>query len=207
MIEKYKRVLQKRKAEKSLLESQMKELNTEIIRLTMERDDTIKARWVLSEVAKLTQNKFSERIEKLVTMAIRSVFDRPFEFVVKFDINRNTSECQLLVKEGGEEPFIPKDEEGGGLLDVISFALRVVLWSMQNPRSRNTLILDEPMKFTGSLIEKCGIMMRSISKKLGIQLIINTHSDDLSVVGDRVWYVSHNGVFSSVKGIEREGKL
>ena len=141
-ISKYRNRLEQRKAERLLIKSRIEDLDESLGTLTMFRDDAIKARWVMTEVARITQEKFKDRIETLVTMAIQAVFDRPFYFIVNSTINRNKTECQLLVKEGIDaEPFVPKDEMGGGLLDVISLALRVVLWSMERPRSNNVFLL------------------------------------------------------------------
>ena len=156
-----------------------------------------KARWVLSEVSKLTQEKFKNRVEKLVTMAIKSVFNRDFEFVLDFQRKRNKLEIEPLVFENGF-PYSPKSDMGGGILDVIGFALRIVLWSLENPKSRNVLILDEPGKWTGSLIIFFGKIIKEISKSLNIQIIMVTHDESLIQIADRAWRVEHNGIKSNV---------
>lgn len=161
----------------------------------------VKARWVLGEVARLTQTAFKQDVENLVTMAIRSVMDQPLEFCVDFEIKRNKSECFLRVKErAGGEPYVPKDEQGGGLADIISIALRVVFWSLQRPRSRNVFILDEPLRFIGKgePLKRAGNFLKEISHRLGVQFIIVTHEPELAETADRAWYVWHNGTYSEV---------
>ena len=185
-------------AKKSLLEKKLEEDTESIKSLETTSYNLQRARWVLTEVSKITQMNFKTRVEELVTVAIRSIFDRPFEFHLKFEQKRNRLEITPVIIENGQE-FIPKDEMGGGILPVIGFALRVVLWSMENPRSRNTIIMDEPFAGIGSLMNRAGSMLQEISNKLGIQLIITTHDPVLSEYADKSWEVKHNGSFSKIR--------
>ncbi len=174
-------------------------------------ENLIKARWILTEVAKETQIRFKAKVESLVTMAIQSVFDRPFKFVLEFERKRNKLECRPVVMEGDSE-YTAKDDLGGGIVDVISFAMRIVLWSLQQPRSRNTIILDEPMKFVGKgeLLDRAGQMLKEISHKLGIQLIIVTHEPQLAEIGDIAYLVEHKkgkSHVSLIKGQIEKPKL
>lgn len=180
--------------EKRATRKKAKELQKEI-------DNYIKARVILTEVGKLTQNKFKRRVESLVTLAIRSVFDREYDFELVFEEKQNQITCTPIIKEDGKE-FIPKDEMGGGIIDIISFALRIVLWSMEDPKSRNVFILDEPFKWTGSLISKAGEMLKHLSSELNFQVILISHDDELINICDKVWRISHDGERSRVKLIK-----
>jgi hypothetical protein len=156
---------------------------------TSKYSNQIKARFVLVEVSKQTQEHLKVNIEKLVNLCLNEVFpDRNFNFKADFQIKRNKMECEFLVEVDGHE-YSPKDDMGGSILDIISFALRIILWSFENPRSRNVIIMDEPFRFSGRLITKAVQMVKELSKKLGIQFIINTHSDELIDIADRSWNV------------------
>ena len=192
---KYKRLLVK----KELLAEQL-----EVKKLTKEAEadeleELIETRYVLTEVSKATQKQFKEQIESLVTMAIESVFtDRDFGFMLKFEQKANKIVCEPLITEHGEE-FTPKDELGGGMVDIISFALRIVLWTMESPQRRNLLIFDEPFKFTGELSKLAGQMMKELSHRLEIQMIMITHDKSLADIADKAWEVKHDGKFSTVE--------
>ena len=188
------------KGKRDLLTVQLKAKNSEVADLKLYYEDLVKARWVLSEVAKNTQEIFKKRVESLVTMAIRSVFDRPFKFVLNFEQKRNKLEIQPVVIEG-EEEYVPKDDMGGSVLDIIGFALRVVLWSLEKPKSRNIMVLDEPGKWTGKLITRFGKMIKEVSQGLGFQVIMVTHDDSLIEIADRAWHISYDGMKSVVKQI------
>ncbi len=199
----YRKFLEAKQSEKILLTKQLADKKDAAVRKKRNVEYLLKARWVLAEAAKITQQQFSECVQNMVTMAIQAVYGLPLKFLVNFEIKRNKAECQLLVQEGDKEPFVPKDEMGGGLLDVISFALRVVLWSLERPRSNNVLLLDEPLKFLGKgeLLNKAAIMVKDISHRLGLQIIINTHEPELLEIADRGWMVSYDGIKSSVEEI------
>ena len=174
----------------------------DILDLKASVENLIKARWVLNEVAQITQKRFKSYVEPLVTMAIQSVFSRPFRFELEFEQKRNKMECLTVIKEtvNGRESIYndPENDMGGGALDIISFALRVVLWSLEEPRSRAIIILDEPMKNLGKFIILGGQVLREISKKLGIQLVIVTHEDELLDIADKSFRVTHNGTHSLI---------
>jgi len=198
-----------KQAEKYVFQKELVQSEEFLTKLKENFENLIKARFIIAEVAKLTQTKFTSYVEQLVTMAIKSIFDRPFQFKVDFDLKRNKSECFLRIQEGeDEEPFVPKDELGGGMLDTISFALRIVLWSLQNPKSTNTILLDEPFKFVGQdeLLDRAGQMLKEISQRMSIQFIITTHQPKLTEIADKAWKVEHNGKYSKVTQIIGEIK-
>ena len=166
-----------------------------------------KARIVITELAKATQDEAKERIEKLVSLAIQSVFDdRDFSFMMKFERKNNRVYATPLVMEYGEE-YDPKEDMGGGIIDIISLALKIVLWHMQDPRKRNVLILDEPFRFTGKLITKAGYMLKFISDKLDLQIIMVSHEDELIDICDWVYRIRRKGTLSSVHQIKGQRKI
>ncbi len=196
---------------KKFLESDLSGLQSNLINTKKQRDNLVKARFFINDVTESTLNLFKDRVEKLTTLAIRSVFDRPYNFKLLFEKKRNKVECPLAIEENGEI-FVPiKEEKGGGVLPIIGFALRVVLWSLENPKSRPFMLLDEPVKgaigHKGDLLNKCAMMLKEISSKLGLQIILITHEPVFLDIADRAYEVSHDGIESSLKLITEEGKL
>lgn len=182
-----------------------KEETIEILKQTIET--LTKARWTITEVQRLTQERFKHRVESLVTMAIKSVFEgRDFGFELSFEEKRNQMEIRPIVYEiidGVRQDLDdPEFDFGGGLVDVISFAWRIVMWSLENPKSRGVIILDEPMKNMGDLIVLGGEMLKEIAHKLGLQLIIITHEKELIDIADKAYHVKHDGYSSHVKEIQ-----
>jgi DNA repair exonuclease SbcCD ATPase subunit len=163
-------------------------------------NDYSEARSVFAIMAKQVQIETTQHIEDLVTMAIQTVYEQPFTFHLLFEEKRNTISCTPIIKDG-EDEYEPKHTMGGGVLDIIGFALRVVLWSMQEPRSRNIFILDEPFRYCGKLSIKAGQILKRLSEKLKFQVILVTHDDSLIDICDKVWIIEHRG-FSRVSLIK-----
>lgn len=158
---------------------------------------------VLSEISKEINEDIIKRIESIVTLAIRFVYDRPFEVKIILDSNKNNVKANIVVMEDGEEYDI-RSELAGGFVDIASFAMRIAIWSIKHPRLRNLFIFDEPFKWTGKYMEKAGHMMRYFAEKLDLQIILITHDEVLSSLCDRVYFVSHDGKTSTVKEIDRK---
>ena len=202
------KILQFQKGKKSSLQKTINQLKRSIKVLEKRAKDTTKAKWVLTEVARITQDRFKEKVNDLVTLSVQSVFDRPFEFELQFVRQRNKFECVPIVREGDDE-YVPKDDLGGSIIDLISFVFRVVLWSLQRApdRSRPIFILDEPMKWVGKgeTLRRAGHVLRELSHNLKFQLIIITHEPELARIADKAYTVQHNGEWSVVtEGVQKK---
>jgi hypothetical protein len=131
-----------------------------------------KANVIIQQVGLKTQQQLSYNISDITSLALSSVMDNPYTIHLDFVERRNKTECDIyFVRDGIQmDPFFG----GGGAIDIASFALRVASWSMQNPRSRATLILDEPFKhLKGEQTNRKMLeMVKQISKKLNIQVIM-----------------------------------
>lgn len=154
-----------------------------------------KARLILIKISELRQQQFKKIVENLVDMAITSVFeDRRLSFHLKFEQKAGKTICTPVIEEDGDdEEYIPKDDMGGSLIDVISLILRIVFWLIENPRSRNTFILDEPFKFAGVYLGKICEMLKKLSKEIGFQVIMITYDEEFFEGADRIFTVWHNG--------------
>lgn len=147
-----------------------------------------KARAIIQTVAKETQQSLEYHVGELVSLALSGIFPDPYKFVVEFVERRNKTECDLSFERAGEKVH-PFDASGGGAVDVASFALRSSIWSLGN--SRNVLGLDEPFRFLSRELQpRACEMLREISHRLGLQIIMITHSPDLIEGADRVFKVS-----------------
>lgn len=162
----------------------------EIDSITKEVDRLTKARWIITEAQRISQTRLKDRVESLITLAVQSVFGSWASFKLEFEQKRNKMECRPVIMDGKNEMDLEADM-GGSMVDIISFAFRVVLWSLEKPKTRAVMVLDEPLKNMGKMIDLGGEILKTISHKLGFQLLINTHSDELAEVGDRVYRVKH----------------
>ena len=131
------------------------------------------AQTILQTVAKQTQQELEYHISDIVSLAIESVFDDPYKFKIEFVEKRGKTECEIwFIKD--KKKFDPKTASGGGIIDVASFTLRLALWNLKKPKSRNTLILDEPFKHLKGFEENVKVIqtIKLLSEKLGLQIIM-----------------------------------
>lgn len=192
----FRKQVDRLKGQKFQIESDLKENNGEIRRLSREVVYCEQAQTIIQEVAQLTQEQLKYQVSELVTLAMASIFSDPYELEIDFVQRRGRTEADLWFVRNGKR-VDPMNSTGGGAVDVASFALRVALWSLARPRSCNTLILDEPLKFLkgGDLPEKGALMIKEISEKIGLQIIMVSHIPDQIEGADQRIYVSQrNGV-------------
>jgi len=186
------------KARKALLEEQLVSLNESYVYEYNRAEHAEKARVIFQLVAKKTQENLEFHISKLVTTAIASVFSEDnIEFVVRIEQRRNKTECDLFFKEFGQE-YKPLEGSGFGAVDIASFALIIAFWSLK--KNRPTMILDEPLaSLSPDLQHKASDMLQMISTKLGIQIIMISHQEDVNIAADKTFIVSKKGRISEVK--------
>jgi len=132
-------------------------------------------------VAARVQTGFGNYVGSIVTKALHHVFpDRRRDiFVVRFRENRGKTECELLLRtEKGEEAH-PFDCSGGGVWDVLSFALRPSMLVLEQPTPSRFLALDEPFKFLhGATVRRRALrMLLNTCRALSIQAVIVHQSD------------------------------
>lgn len=157
------------------------------------------AREVLRETGLKTQQALAFHVSDITSLALQSVFDDPYDLKVDFVQRRNKTECDLLFERDGNL-VDPMQASGGGAVDVAAFALRVASWSMQRPRTRPVIVLDEPMRFLSTGLQpKASDMLRQLSERLGLQFIIVTHEEELTEKADKIFEVRKHKNITKVK--------
>lgn len=171
------KVIQGRKLEKEI-EEEAQTVNT----LKKKKRRIEKAIKISQVIAKTLQEKAHIQISSIVTECLKSVFpDKNYKFIIDFVQRRNKTEAELLLLDG-ENKIDPLNSNGGGLIDVISFALRLSYIILKRPFVRRLLILDEPFKFVSSVyIENIGNLLLKLSEKFNIQIIMVTHIEALKM--------------------------
>lgn len=181
--------LEQQKGQKAQIEKSLTLLHNEIRDLKRSLRRHEQAREIIREVGLKTQSQLSFHISDITSLALSAVFEDPYELKVNFVQRRNKTECDLLFVRN-EQEMDPLDSSGVGAVDVASFALRIASWTMLKPRTRSTIILDEPFRFLSEgYQEKASAMLKELSQRLGIQFIIITHEEILTTAADKIFQV------------------
>lgn len=126
------------------------------------------------------QNKLQFCITSIVTKALEAVFDDPYEFCMSYNTRGDkTLEVSLVLKRDGEE-FDPMTACGGGVINVVSFALRIACLLITHPTPDRVLVMDEPfVHLSKDLQVRLRGMLEELSHELHIQFLIITHETSL----------------------------
>lgn len=171
---------------------------------------------LLKKLIREVQGEFKGEVDKVVTMAVRTLFDENYKFDLEIKTGGQGLQCRPVVWEhieGEWREFSPKDDMGGSIIDPIALALRTVLQQYDPEPTRPTMWLDEPMKNVGKgeLLLRAGRLIAEISHGLHIQMIIITHEPELAEIADRAWRVvrGKNGRSAAtvIKGGTQKRKL
>jgi DNA repair ATPase RecN len=149
------------------------------------------AQLFLQSVAQQTQEKLKYQIEDIVNLALETCFPDEFKFELQIDIARGKTEAKLVFisqKTGGG--IDPMNASGGGVLDVVCFALRLACYTLET-NSNNVIVFDEPFRFlSADLRESACEIISKLSNQLNIQIIIVTHISEFVGIADKVFVVS-----------------
>lgn len=175
----FRQVLERRKGRLEQAQFDFKSAEGKAGELRLQSIYCEEAQVIIQNIAQITQQQLEYHISEIVTLAMASVFDEPYELKVEFVQRRNRTEADIWFVRN-DEKIDPMTACGGGTVDIASFALRVALWSLSKPRTSSILILDEPMRFVSRNYQsKTSAMLKTISEKLGLQIIMVSHSEDL----------------------------
>jgi ABC-type Mn2+/Zn2+ transport system ATPase subunit len=143
--------------------------------------DIEQAQSILQQLAKMIQETAHDRIARVVTKCLESVFpDDPYQFQIQFDRKRGKTEANLQFVRKGLVLENPVWEAGGGTIDVAAFALRVACLVLSMPQKRRLLVIDEPYKMLSAEF-RSGIrsMLDTLARELDIQFIVVSHMTEL----------------------------
>lgn len=184
--------LERKKGSQIQLQTDLQTAKSEEETISNEIINTEAAQAIIQIVAQKTQEELEYRLSEIVSLALSAVFDDPYKLKVNFVIRRGKTECDLLFEKNGEI-FDPLTSSGGGAIDIAAMALRVAIWTLTQPQTRNVLILDEPFRFLSREYQmKASIMLSELSKKLrpNLQIIMVSHSESLIEGADKVFQVT-----------------
>ncbi len=175
--------------------SRMKEINAEIDKLE-------KVSILFQKTSEFAREQAKKQIETLVTKCLQYVFESDIEFVIEIEEMRNKANAEFYVINETEDMIIktkPELSRGGGVVDIISLALRIAFLEIHKPQIQGPLILDEPAKHVSEdYIFNVGDFLRQTSEMFNRQVIMVTHNHHLSNISNNAYRVQLNGSTSSI---------
>ena len=181
----FRKILNQKQGQRKLLIQQREGCIETTKKNKLDYENHLKARGIIQIVSSETQKKLEYQISNLVSSALASVFTNPYKFNLLFVQRRNKMEADLIFSKDSNETNDLINTAGGGAVDIASFALRVALWSIK--RTRPVMIIDEAFRFLSlDLQQKASDMIKEISSKLNIQVILISHLPGMIKAADKV---------------------
>lgn len=146
------------------------------------------AQEIIQKVGLETQKQIQLKLTSLISHALQVIFEQNYQCHLDYQIKRSRSEASFTISRDGGEKINPKDASGGGVIDIMAFILRIILWSIDPDRTRNTMILDEPFRCVSTDLQpKVAEVLSEISNKMGLQFLIITHEEELTDCAGKIF--------------------
>lgn len=187
MKDKIKEAITERKNERRIFSENIAAKKNTLAGLREQIADIEQAQEILTEIGIQSQNFLKEEIEGLVTLCLQTVFKRDYRFIMDIKRERGAVSVKLKVRKPNGLILNPMSGGGGGVVDIAAFALRTILWSLEEPRSAPFMNMDEPFHFVHGYEEESSQIVKMLNEILGIQFLINTQIEEFVLSSDRVF--------------------
>jgi len=211
-IEKYTQQLMveyaMKKSVKEKLEKDLTAKQNELQRAAHLIDTLEQVRLLLQRASEYAREQIKQQIEMLVTHCLQFVFGPNLEFEIELNEVRGKTSAEFYVISIYNDVKIktkPQDARGGGIVDVISLALRIAVIQSTDIYKDGPLILDEPAKHVSNeFINNVAQFLKQISDVFHRQIIMVTHNQYLSEIADLAYKVELKNGTSEVTEFSSE---
>lgn len=195
-----------------LIRAERQSRETELESLKQERDSLIhdlevcsKAIEFIEQVATEERRNVKKKVEDLITSCLHEVFDDSYSVEFEYGMKRAKTSVEVFSVRKCEDGLVVKreiDGIGGGLADAISLPLKLIVLLNDSGLERN-FIIDEPGKHLSiNHVPKFAHFLKTISQKLGVQIIMLSHHTCMDLFADSINEVSLEGSKSHIERIK-----
>ncbi|WFA09742.1 ATPase [Tissierella sp. Yu-01] len=205
-ISRLKEYLAKEEGKRDKLKEQLKE-NEVLLAETQEQIELLdKVTLVFQKTSEFARKQAKRQIETIVTKCLQYIFETNIEFEIEINELRNKANAEFYVineTDGLTIKTKPELSRGGGIVDIVSLALRIAFLQIHKPPIEGPLILDEPAKHVSEdYIYNVGEFLKQTSEMFNRQIIMVTHNQHLSAIGNIAYRVQLIGSESECSPIE-----
>lgn len=158
---------------------------------------------LLQKTSEFARSQAKTQIEALVTNCLQYIFENNIEFNIEIQELYGKPNAEFYVVTKVDDTIIktkPEQSRGGGVVDIISLALRIAFLQVHKPKIEGPLILDEPAKHVSEdYIFNVADFLKRTSEMFERQIIMVTHNQHLSSIGTKAYKVSLKGTESHLE--------
>lgn len=181
------------KGKQEKLGEQLNDLEIQKDEIEIQEELLEKVNILFKKTSEFAREQAKNQIESLVTNCLQVIFDKniKFEIELKESASRPSAKFFVIHKvDDVEVKLEPQNSRGGGIVDVVSLALRLAFLETHKPKIEGPLILDEPAKHVSNeYIYNVSDFLKEISELFQRQIIMITHDDFLSSIGNKSYAV------------------
>jgi DNA repair ATPase RecN len=183
----------RRKTKKDMLLKEQQELLEQEEKLHQQQELFDKVRFLFQRSGEYARKQAKAQLETLVTNALQYVFGSSFRFEIDLSpAEKNPTAEFYVVSEWNGETIRTKPQEarGGGVVDIISLALRIAFLETVRPRIKGPILLDEPGKHVSEdYILPMTQFLQSVHETFDRQILFVTHNIHLTESADQSFFV------------------
>lgn len=188
------------------LEEQLKEVDADLILVSDNIELLEKVIILYQKTAEFARKQATMQIESLVTKCLQFIFESNVEFLIEIEELRDKANAEFYVVNESEDFIIktrPELSRGGGVVDIVSLALRIAFLQIHKPKVEGPLILDEPAKHVSEeYIFNVGNFLKQTSEIFNRQIIMVTHNQHLSAISNNCYRVEIDDSVSYVTKVD-----
>lgn len=193
----------KESGKKEKIVEQINENNEKLIEIEEQQEILEKVNILLQKTSQFAREQAKVQVENLVTNCLEYIFENDTQFKIEISeaYKKQNAEFYVITKVDGEEiKTKPTESRGGGVVDIVSLALRISFLQIHRPFIEGPLILDEPAKHVSEeYIFNVANFLKKTSEMFHRQIIMVTHNNHLSAIGTNSYKVELNGTESTVE--------
>lgn len=174
-------------ARRNATTSQLNSAKKVMLDLETKKVHLIKASAVLDKLTQTVAEKGVGRVETVVSQGLQLVFGPKVGMVLEKKEGAKGTSYRIKIKDG-EVVGDPMDSFGGGVVNVTSFLLRVLM--LHRFKLPKVMVLDESFNnVSNTHIPAVSSMLQFLCKDYGYDILAVTHQPLLSSAADRAYSV------------------
>ncbi len=197
--------ISKEMGKKEIIEQQINIKTERLQDIGKEVELLSKVSTLLHKTSEYAREQAKFQVETLVTKCLQYVFETDIKFIVEIEEQRSKSAAEFYVVNNIDDHILktkPELSRGGGVVDIVSLALRIAFLQTHKPKIQGPLILDEPAKHVSDeYIYNVSEFLKQTSELFDRQIIMVTHNNHLSSISTSAYKVDLKSSISEVTKI------
>lgn len=163
---------------------------------------------LLQKTSNFAREQSKRQIEQLTTNCMQFIFDNESKFEIDIQELYGKASAEFYIVDKVDDLEVrtrPIESRGGGLVDILSLALRISFLQLYKPLIGGPLVLDEPGKHVSEeYIHNVADFLKRSSEMFSRQVIMVTHNAHLASIATNSYKVDNINNTSSVELIISE---